>query len=481
MTTTSQKIRTRIAPSPTGMMHIGTLRTMLYSYFFAKQSEGEILLRIEDTDQSRKVEGAVESLEKMIAWAGISYDGEMTFQSQRLDFYKEYVEKLLDNGTAYHCFCTPERLDEMRKAQQAAKKPPMYDRTCCDLSAVDVKARIDQGEKNVIRLKVPRSEDISFDDIVRGRISFSTNTIDDQVLMKSDGFPTYHLANVVDDHDMGITHVIRGEEWLSSTPKHLLLYRAFGWDAPLFAHLPLLLNADRSKLSKRQCDVCVEDYIAKGYLRDALINFVALLGWNPGQGSTEEIFSMEELIIQFDLAKVHKAGAVVDSKKLNWMNGQYIKKISVKDLYRQTLPFLTKKEFYDSTEHSEAFITKLLTVEQERLETLDGIGEENQFFFHDISTDKELLRWKDNSDAETLEVLERASEILTATDEQNWTRKKLEELLMDAAGEKRGDFLWPLRAALTGEKRSPSPFDCAWVLGQKETVKRIAAAIKMLS
>lgn len=479
MNDTVKTIRTRIAPSPTGMMHIGTLRTMLYSYYFAKKNNGEILLRIEDTDQSRKVDGAVESLEKMIAWAGISYDGKMTFQSNRLDLYKEHVKTLLDNRTAYHCFCTPERLDAMRKEQQIAKKPPMYDRTCCALSEDDVQKRIDAGEKYVIRMKVPRGEDVFFDDVVRGKVSFSTNTIDDQVLMKSDGFPTYHLANVVDDHDMGITHVIRGEEWLSSTPKHILLYRAFGWDAPRFAHLPLLLNADRSKLSKRQGDVCVEDYIEKGYLRDALINFVALLGWNPGKGSTEEIFSMKELIEQFDLAKVHKAGAVVDPKKLNWMNAQYIKRMSIDDLYKCTLSFLEKKEYYDPTKHSEVFIRKLLTVEQERLETLDGIGEENLFFFQNISVEKELLRWKENSDEETIAVLTKARTHLEGVSEKEWTRENLEKLLMDAAGEKRGDFLWPLRAALTGEKRSPSPFDCAWVLGKEETLKRVTHAIEL--
>lgn len=477
MKTTTATIRTRYAPSPTGYMHIGTLRTVLYSYLFAKHSDGEIVLRIEDTDQSRKVDGAVKNLESMLSWAQITYDEGPFYQSQRLELYKQHVDLLLKNKFAYHCFCTSERLDQMRKEQQAAKKPPMYDRTCCTLSDDEIENRIGQGEKYVIRMRVPHGEDVMVEDIVRGKVSFSTNTIDDQVLMKSDGFPTYHLANVVDDHDMKITHVIRGEEWLSSTPKHILLYRAFGWDVPVFAHLPLLLNLDKSKLSKRQGDVSVEDYIAKGYLKDAIINFVALLGWNPGKGSTEEIFTMKELQEQFDLAKVHKAGAVVDSKRLNWMNAQYIKKMSLDELLVQTMPFLEKKDFYNAQKNDADFVGRVLAVEQERLETLDGVGEENQFFFNNIDVDRELLRWKDNSDKETLIVLKKAQTLLESLDEKDWNRENLEKVLMDAAGDKRGDFLWPLRAALTGQKRSPSPFDCAWVLGSKETLTRIETAI----
>lgn len=503
--------RVRFAPSPTGYLHVGGFRTALYNYLFAKRYAGVYALRIEDTDQSRFVPGAVESLFRSLTrlwmlhdegvFVGGDVEGETSrhsvrypgivergeygpyIQSERLELYKQYAEELVTAGRAYRCFCPPERLEEVRAEQSKNKQAPKYDKHCLALSSEQVAQKVTAGESGVIRLNVSLDRGVVvFEDLVRGKVSIHVKDIDDQVLMKSDGFPTYHLANVVDDHLMQITHVIRGEEWLPSTPKHILLYEAFGWETPQFAHLPLLLNPDKSKLSKRQGDVAVEDYLAKGYLEEALINFVALLGWNPGQGSTQEIFSLEELTKQFDLANVHKAGAVFDLKKLDWLNGEYIKRLSLDELYIRALPFLQTKPWYES-KHDEVFLKRVLTIEQERLAKLSDVGEQNPFFFSDVfAYDRDLLRWKENSLEETRVVLSQALELLEKQPEEIWSdHAALEKLLMEAAGEKRGDFLWPLRVALTGAQKSPSPFDCAWVLGKEIALIRLRSALTLLA
>jgi glutamyl-tRNA synthetase len=488
------KIRVRFAPSPTGLVHIGSLRTALYNFLFAKKNGADFVLRIEDTDQKRFVEGALENLLETLEWAGISYDEGPIKQSERLDIYKKYAEQLVKDGHAYYCFCEPERLEEMRNEQTALKKPPIYDRYCLrNVSEEEINKNLKNNCKFTIRLKIPENETVEFEDIVRGKVLFDTNLIDDQVLLKSDGFPTYHLAVVVDDHEMNITHVIRGEEWLPSTPKHILLYKYFGWKIPQFAHLPLLLNADKSKLSKRQGDVAVEDYIKKGYLKEAIINFVALLGWNPGKGETQEIFTIEELIEKFDLANVHKGGAVFDIKKLDWMNSEWIKKLSIDDLYERALPFF--KDFYkkipspliplpegegDNVKKSEEFLKKVLTIEQDRLSKLSEAGESNKFFFSDIEYDKELLKWKEMSDEDIKKSLEKSLDVLTNISDNDWTLQNIEKKLLEIAGDKKGDLLWPLRVALTGEQKSPSPFEVAWVLGKEEVIKRIQKAIELI-
>ena len=487
MQAAEKKVRVRFAPSPTGYLHIGGLRTALYNFLFAKKNCGTFFLRIEDTDQKRYVEGAVEKLYATLKQMGLDWDGDAYIQSERLELYKKYALQLVADGKAYYCFCEPERLEQVRETQQKEKRSPMYDRYCLtNLSEDQINEKLKTNCLATIRLKVPKDEIIEFEDMVRGKVSFASNTIDDQVLLKSDGFPTYHLANVVDDHLMEITHVIRGEEWLPSTPKHILLYKAFGWEMPTFAHIPLLLNPDKSKLSKRQGDVSVEDYIAKGYLKEAVINFVALLGWNPGEGSTQEIFSVEELTEKFELSHVHKAGAVFDAKKLDWINSQYIKKLSVDEIYEKALPFFEKKDFFKEWKvkseklkvNEEEYLKKVLTIEQERLSKLDEVGEENKFFFEEISVQKDLLRWKTMGDEELIGSLQKSLSVLENIPEENWTLKHLEEKLLEAAGDKRGDLLWPLRAALTGAQKSPSPFECAWVLGKEETLKRLQKAIE---
>ncbi|MCJ8347156.1 glutamate--tRNA ligase, partial [bacterium] len=326
-------IRARFAPSPTGYMHVGSVRTALYNYLFAKKHKGSYILRVEDTDQTRKVDGSIESLIEVMSQLSLNHDeGPVSngvsgdfgpyYQSERLDIYRKYIDQILESKKAYRCFCTSERLDEMRAEQTEKGLATRYDKKCVTLSEEDSIKRA-QNEKHVIRLNIPSNETIVVNDIIRGKIQFNSDEIDDQVLLKSDGFPTYHFANVVDDHLMEISHVIRGEEWLLSTAKHVLLYDCFGWTVPSFAHLPLLLNPDKTKLSKRQGDVAVEDFLKAGYLEEALVNFLALLGWH-GE-SDQEIFSLEQLVEQFSLERVSKSGAVFDREKLDWMNGQYIK------------------------------------------------------------------------------------------------------------------------------------------------------------
>lgn len=507
-------IRVRFAPSPTGYLHVGGLRTALYAFLFAKKNGGVFILKIEDTDQKRFVEGAIENLIKVLDWAELfrdegvftsieikddtaivvkskKYPGVMEtgeygpyIQSEKLETYKQYAQKLIENGHAYYCFCDSKKLESMRQEQIAKKHPPIYDQHCLkNLNADEIQKNLEDKKSYVIRLKTPKDETIIFSDIIRGEVKFNINLIDDQVLLKSDGYPTYHLANVIDDHDMRITHVIRGEEWLPSVPKHLLLYRYFGWEAPQFAHLPLLLNLDRTKLSKRQGDVAVEDYIKKGYLKEAIVNFTAFLGWHPGEGETQELFTLEELVEKFDLTHVHKAGAVFDTKKLDWINSQYIKKLSVDDLYERALEFLEQKDFYQSASserRNAKYLKKVLTIEQKRLVKLSEAWEQDQFFFKDPEYNSELLKWKDSSIEDTKKQLSLAIDTLVRIDETNWNAEYLKNILMEVAGEKRGELLWPLRASLTGESKSPSPFETAWVLGKEESLKRIKDALKKL-
>ena len=481
-----KKVITRFAPSPTGYLHIGGLRTALYNYLFARVSGGEFLLRIEDTDQSRYVAGAEEKLQESLFWANLTWDNnEVWHQSQRKEIYKKYVDKLLEEGKAYHCFCSSERLKQMRKEQQKRGEAPRYDRTCLDFDKEAIQKKLACGEQSVIRFRVPDEsvEQVEFRDAIRGKIGMKSELIDDQVILKSDGFPTYHLASVVDDHLSEITHIIRGEEWLPSTPKHILLYQAFGWEIPIFAHLPLLLNSDRSKLSKRQGDVSVEDYRKKGYLSLALVNYVALLGWNPGSGSTQELFSLEELETVFSLKQINKAGAVFDPKRLDWMNGQYIKSGDPEVLFEQSLPFWDEffEEFsLEKKDFDREYLQRVFAVERERLQRLCDVGKENVFFFAFSGVEKDALRFKDGSDENIQTNLTKALEVLKDIEESDWTRDNLQQIfLAQCDDDKRGEFFWPLRVALTGEKKSPPPHEVAWVIGKEETFQRVNKALQL--
>jgi nondiscriminating glutamyl-tRNA synthetase len=477
-------------------MHVGNFRTALYTYLFAKKNGGDFILRIEDTDQKRYVKDALKKLINIINWAGFEYsegvyleDGEVVqkgdfgpyIQSERLELYEKYANELIINGTAYRCFCTPERLEEMRNQQTAEKKAPMYDRCCLNLNEKEALERVANKESYVIRQKIDTEGFTEYIDAIRGKVSIKNSLLDDQILIKSDGYPTYNFANVVDDHLMEITHVMRGEEYISSTPKYIQLYQNFGWEVPVFAHLPLLLNPDKSKLSKRQGDVAVEDYIESGYLKEAIINFVALLGWNPGEGETQEIFPLEELIKKFDFSHVHKGGAIFDVKKLDWINAQYLKKMDVDELCELSLKFFEQKEFYNNAtdnRKTEEYLKKVLTVEQERLQKLSEVGENSQFLFNDnINYSKDDIRWKKNNDEETKENLEKSLSVLeNITD---WTKENIEKELLKEAGDKRGDLLFPLRWVLTGQKFSPTPFEVAWVLGREESLRRIEKALEL--
>lgn len=346
-----KKVRVRYAPSPTGLMHLGGLRTALFNYLFAKKHNGTFLLRIEDTDQTRLVPGSEENITEALEWAGIPYDeGPLKDkgcgpyrQSERKDLYLKHADELLEKGHAYRCFCTPERLEALRKTQQQRGVVGIYDRFCLKLTPAQVKENLEKKLPFTIRMKVPSGQ-TTVKDGVSGEIQFNNNFIDDQILVKSDRFPTYHLANVVDDHYMKISHVIRGEEWLPSTPKHVILYNSFGWSMPQFIHLPLLLNTDKTKLSKRQGDVSVDSYIKQGYLPSAMINFVAFLGWNPG--TTQELFTLPQLVENFSLDKVTKGGSVVNKEKLEWFNAQHTKLLAennMEGLIEHFLPFLKER------------------------------------------------------------------------------------------------------------------------------------------
>lgn len=495
-----EKIVTRFAPSPTGYLHVGGLRTALYAYLVAKQSGGTFIMRVEDTDRERYVEGAVENMLQAMQWAGIMPDEGVTFdgtavaqigqngpyiQSEKLPRYQACAKELVDRGQAYYCFCSPERLEEVREYRQTNKLPPGYDGHCKTLCADEVSAKLATGERHVIRLTMPDDGEVSFIDTVRGEVTFKNADVDDQVLLKSDGFPTYHLAVVVDDHDMEITHVIRGEEWISSTPKHLTLYRFFGWKPPKFAHLPLLLNSDKSKLSKRQGDVAVLDYRTKGYLPEALVNFVAFLGWNPG--TEQEIFSLDELVTAFDLTKVQKAGAVFNLEKLDWFNREYLKKLSLTELVDYI-------EMYIPAQlhgvYSRDQLEKIAPILLERMSKGSDLADmyaagELAYFFKAPDYDASNLLWKalreDITGREkTAAHLSHAVELLSST--TNFTEAAVKAVLWNyAEKEGKGFVLWPMRYALSGRDKSPDPFVLASVLGKDETISRIKTAIAKLA
>lgn len=483
----NKKIRTRFAPSPTGYLHVGGLRTALYSYLFAKQNKGDFIIRIEDTDRSREVAGAVDNLLKSLKWAGLEADEGIIigsdekpteigdfgsyFQSKRTDIYKKYAKKLIKEGSAYYCFCSSERLSKLRQDQQKSGQPTKYDGRCRKLTLTESQEKLNNGEKAVVRMKIPSGREIIFQDRVRSNVKFDSDDLDDQVLIKSDGYPTYHLANVVDDHLMKITDVIRGEEWLPSAPKHILLYEMFGWQPPKFAHLPLLLNTDKSKLSKRQGDVSVDDYRKKGYLPEALINFVALLGWNPG--TDKELFSIDELIDEFDLNKIHKAGAVFNLEKLDWINGQYIKKMNI-DRMKKSVKELTGKEFDN----------KILKLEQSRVSKLTEVGDELDYLTDcELKYNPDDLVWKKSDKEKTIFALTELIGLAVKIPEGKWTATNLQAEIMKLIEDKKinnGDMLWPMRYALSGKPKSPPPFDLADILGKNKTIKRLNLALDKL-
>ncbi|MBE0645733.1 MAG: glutamate--tRNA ligase [Bacteroidetes bacterium] len=477
----TQQPRVRFAPSPTGYLHVGGLRTALYNYLFARRLGGTVILRIEDTDRSRFVEGAAENLASTLAWAGLHFDegpgigGDFGpyIQSQRSDIYTAHAHQLLEEGKAYRCFCTSEELEASRQKQIAEKRDPAYDRRCRALTPEEVQKRIEEGMPFTIRMKVPVVGQMHFHDLVRGEITVHFDAIDDQVLIKSDGFPTYHLANVVDDHLMGITHVIRGEEWLPSAPKHQLLYDFLGWEAPAFAHLPLLLNEDRTKLSKRQGDVAVEDYRNKGFLPTALVNFVALLGWNPGDD--REMFTLAELEQAFSLERVSKAGAVFDIEKLRWFNAQYLRALPPAELAGHCGPWMRAAGFDTGdntrTEAVVAAFASYLTLPSDIAAhlpflTIAQVTLEN-------AEDRLLLAGEDAQS-----VLKRFADL--AETQAPWDAETVKALIKQVqadTGIKGKGLFMPLRLALTAEQHGPDLGMMAELLGRDTCVRRVRAQI----
>lgn len=487
----SRPVRTRFAPSPTGELHIGGVRTALFSYLYAKHFGGQFLLRIEDTDRERFVEGSEGRILDGLRWLGLEPDeypggpGEVGpyRQSDRLKLYAAYAKQLIESGNAYYCFCTKERLDQLRSEQAASGLPTKYDGLCCGIEQSEAAKRVADGESAVIRLKMPKDGEVVFTDMVRGKVSFSYKGFDDSVIMKSDGYPTYHLAVVVDDHLMGITHVHRSEEWLPSTPKHLRLYEAFGWEPPQFAHVSLVMNHHGRKLSKRHDgeSVWVASYKEQGYLPEALVNYLVMLGWNPK--TTEEKFSLQELVDRFDGSGMNKAGGVFDLKRLDHMNGEYLRALTLGEFQRRAWPFLkTRVDESRVAELSDEQRSLLWQIEQNRVARLADVGQETRFVFVEQQYDPALLVWRKSDATSAKAELQRAWNFLDGYAGSFQVEHLEKELLamLDEHGVGKGDFLWPLRIALTGMKNSPSPFEALALLGCKESIRRVGVAIEKL-
>ena len=476
------QVRTRMAPSPTGEMHVGSMATLLKNYAFAKKYNGQFILRIEDTDKVREVEGGVEAIQAIIKRYGLDWDegpgkgGEYGpyIQSARLDIYRREVQKLIDNDKAYYCFCSKERLAEVKEQQIANKQAPHYDRHCRNISKEEAKQRVASGEEYVVRLRVPENQEITFTDLLRGEITFNSNLIDDQVLLKSDGYPTYHLAVVIDDYLMKISHIMRGEEWISSTPKHVLLYQAFGWSVPVFAHIPVFLNPDgKGKMSKRKGMVSAASFLDRGYLPEAMLNFFMILGW--AKKDQEEVISLDEYIKEFEPSDLSSNSVAFDIKKLNWLNGVYIRKLSSEQLKEKITPFVPQNFPAEK-------VDQILPLIQERLVTLADFEQLTKFFYGPINYETDLLLKK--ADSKELVILELNETIKEIEVLANWNVVELEKQIMGLQEKKdwhRGQFFMMLRIAVTGEKATPPLFDTMVVLGQELVISRLKEALDKLN
>ncbi|MEX0856587.1 MAG: glutamate--tRNA ligase [Balneolaceae bacterium] len=490
-------VRVRFAPSPTGFLHIGGLRTAFYNYLFARHNNGKFILRIEDTDQARFVEDAEQDIIKSLEWAGMTIDegpgkgGDFGpyRQSERKDLYHKYAEQLIESGAAYYAFDTVEEIDEMRERLEKSGNPsPKYDsitrqsmKNSLTLSKDEVERRLEAGDEYVVRLKVPRRETVKFEDEIRDIVSFDTAGLDDQVLLKSDGMPTYHLANVVDDHTMEITHVIRGEEWLSSAPKHILLYQAFGWEPPVMAHLPLIMSPSGGKLSKRKAEsegipVNTKDYISGNYEPEALMNFLAYLGWSPGDDS--EIHDLKELCNLFTLDRVSKGGAVFNYKKLMWYNENYIRKTPAEDLEPRVKDLALKLGYNIK---SDEYLTTVVELLHERVSKVDEFVSMGAFFFEAPKSYDEnaLKKWKDDSPGLVKAYKAKIEDLPENEFEAATLKSKLEEVITEnEVGF--GKLMMPLRIAVTGQGFGPDLFPAMELIGKNEVLERIDKALNEL-
>lgn len=477
--------RTRIAPSPTGIAHIGTAWLSMFNLALAHKDGGQFVLRIEDTDRARFVPEAEAKIYEGLKWLGINYDeggvkgGEFApyHQSKRLAIYQKYAQELLEKGMAYYCFATKEELEQMRRDQVARGELPRYDGRWREADPKLVQEKLAAGEPHVIRLKVPPHQVIAWDDLIRGKVEFQSDLIDDQILMKADGFPTYHLAVVIDDHLMKITHILRGEEWISSTPKHLLLYKAFGWEPPKFAHMPLIRNADHSKISKRKNDVSILSYREKGYLPEALINFMALLGWSHPEG--KEVFDLNEFLQVMDLSRVQTTAPVFDVEKLNWYNGYYIRKmVTEKGMAELAKKLLAGGFIPDGFPLND--LDAILPLIYERLVTLADFAELTNFFWQDFLPDKELLLKKGDSDL----VKQQLALTRGFLEPLGWTKEELERVIRQLTEDKKykkSQYFMMIRVAVTGKKATPPLFETMEVLGKERTLRRLALAEKLFT
>jgi len=475
----NKQIVTRFAPSPTGDPHIGNVRTALYAWLFARQNEGEFLIRIEDTDQARSVEGSEEKILEMWKWLGFDYDQEIIRQSDRKAVYGEIANKLVEEGKAYRCFCTSEELDVMRKEQQARKEQPRYNGRCRNLSAEEVVIRKDNDDAFVIRLATPEDGETVVHDVIRGEVAFPNSNIDDLVLLKGDGFPTYHLAHVIDDQEQKVTHVIRAEEWLPSLPKHILIHKALEYELPIYAHLPMIFATDKSKLSKRHGAVSVFDFKDQGYLRGALINFMLLLGWHPKKGSEKEIFTREEMLEEFKLEDVQKSGAVFDYQKLDSMNSIYIRQTSIEDIVTEVNRLGIKINIPDNIK-----IEAVVNLEKERIKKLSELSEKLNPLLDGIDYDGEILVWKKSNKDTAFSRLGVMSDFLSGVSESEWRAEGLETKVkekIEYEGLGVGDTLWPLRVSLSGQQNSPGPFEIMEVFGKEESLRRIKVGLEKIS
>lgn len=476
-------IRVRYAPSPTGAPHIGNIRTALYNYLLAQKMDGTFILRIEDSDQNRLVQGSDSVIIATLKALGMDFDEGPTYQSHFLQRYNDAAKELISRSRAYYCFCAPERLENVRKEQEGRGEPTRYDGTCKSIPPHEAEKRSD-NEPHVIRFAVEKGKSVTFKDLIHGDIEFNSDTVDDFVIIKSDGYPTYHLAATYDDHLMKISHVIRGDEWISSTPKHLMLYSAFGFEPPLFAHLPVILGTDKTKLSKRHGAMSAMEYINQGYLPDALLNFIALLGWNPG--TDQEIFSKQELIMAFSLERVHSSPAVFDQHKLDWVNQQHIKKLSDDALITHI------KEYHATAGIENGKITNwqaLIPPIRERIKKFSDFNSDEWLFMSDMfgakkdtpSYEKTLLI-PAQSDKETTEkALTLCNSVWGSVGEGEWDAHTLEKKLLNHGSDlSKQELLWPVRVAISGQKNSPPIWDMAASLGRGESLRRIEGARALL-
>lgn len=489
-------VRLRYAPSPTGFQHIGGFRTALFSWLYARHCAGRFILRIEDTDTARTVAGTVDDLIEGMNWLGMDIDeGPVVggpygpyYQTQRRALYQQYAHQLITSGHAYRCYCTPERLDQMRKDQEAQKLPPRYDRHCRYLSDEERASNEAAGLKSVVRFTMPLEGETVVHDSLHGDIVFKNSDIDDTVLLKSDGLPTYHLAHIVDDHLMGITHVLRGEEWISSAPRHIQIYHALGWEVPLIYHVPNILGKDKKKMSKRRNAPSWRDFQQQGYLPEAVFNFLALLGWSYDDKT--ELFTREELIKAFTLDRIGISAGIYDPDKLLWMNGVYIRQLPLEELVRRALPYMERPEADGGLPDSVSrpldteYTSRVLHLEHERLKTLGEAAHVVSFFYtDDVTYETRLLIQKGMDAAQTHNALVHARNVLTRLEQEQWQHTLIEPPMRELAAElglKPGQLFGSIRVAISGRTATPPLFQMMEVLGRESTMARIEQAIARL-